>query len=75
MTHGMLNWLFYCHEVGNQGQIVQILEMGNGEHHRMNAKKICCDGLLNGTCNIRYNIPTFSSMLIYALNEDLGNDV
>jgi hypothetical protein len=75
MTHGMSNWLFYCHEVGNHGQIVQVLEMGNRTPHKMNAKKYVVMACLMALANVGYNIPTFSSMLIQALNEDLHNDV
>jgi hypothetical protein len=61
---------------GNQqGQVVPILETGSAQPHYISAQKYVVLKCLRALQNIGYNIPTYSSMGIQALNLGRHHDI
>jgi hypothetical protein len=61
---------------GNQqGQVVPILETGSAQPHYISAQKYVVLECLRTLQNIGYNIPTYSSMGIQALNLGRHHDI
>ena len=61
--------------VTNKVKVVPILETGNGQPHYINAQKYAALECLRALQNIGYNIPTYSSLRIAALNVVLHHDI
>jgi hypothetical protein len=62
--------------VGNQqGQVLYIDRAGSGQPHYISAQKYVVLECLRALQNIGYNIPTYSSMRIGALNAGLHHNI
>jgi hypothetical protein len=60
---------------GDQGYRVEISETGINQPYQVTAEKYVVLECLRALANVGYNIPSFSSMLLRALDEGVLHDV